>query len=85
MRYALVFLLGVLSSTAFAQSSGKEPKTETTYKPLYNSGNHSFGGYGSTTTQGGYSTGGSGQAIPDGTRGSTQSSSGGAMYQYRFK
>ncbi len=85
MRYVLVFLLGIVSSAALAQSSGKEPKTETTYKPLYNSGNHSVGGYSSTTTTGGYNTGGSGQAIPDGSRGSTQSSSSGAMYQYRFK
>lgn len=85
MRYALVFLLGILSSAAVAQSSGKEPKTETTYKPLYSSGNHSFGGYSSTTTQGGYNTGGSGQAIPDGSRGSSQTNSKGAMYQYTFK
>lgn len=85
MRCALVFLLGILSSAALAQSSGKEPKTETTYKPLYERGNSSVGGYGSTTTTGGYNTGGSGQAIPDGSRGSTQSSSGGVMYQWRFK
>lgn len=85
MRYALALVMAVVSSAALAQSSGSEPKTETQFKSLYDSGNFSAGGYGSTTTTGGYNTGGSGQAIPNNTRGSSQTSSQGAMIEYRFR
>ncbi|CAH1689112.1 conserved exported hypothetical protein [Hyphomicrobiales bacterium] len=85
MRCALVFLLGILSSAALAQSSGNTPQSRTDYNPRYSSGNSSVGTYSNQNTSGGYSTGGSGQYIPDNSRGSTVNSSGGVMYEYRFK
>lgn len=72
------------SKTAGSPSSG-QAKSETTYKPVYNfDKNTSVGGYSNTTTTGGYSTNGSGHAIPNGTRGSTQDSSKGIMFERRF-
>ena len=85
MRYALVFLLGLLSSAALAQSRGNTPQSRTDYYPGYSRGNSSIGVYSNQNTSGGYNTGGSGQFIPDNSRGSSVNSSGGVMYQWRFK
>jgi len=83
--------LCVLTFTSFAvvaddstPSSG-ENASETTYEPLVDiDDNTSVGGYGNTTTTGGYNTGGSGQAIPDGSVGSRSESSGGVMIEHTF-
>lgn len=86
MRFALVFLLGILSSAALAQSSGNTPQSRTDYTPRASTGNNSsFGTYTNQNTSGGYNTGGSGQYVPDNSRGSSVNSSGGVMYEYRFK
>lgn len=79
-----LILMGAGSGVS-AQSSGSEPKVDTKFLPAYNSGNMSVGGTSTTTTSGGYNTGGSGQTIPNNTRGSTQDTSYGVGVQYKFK
>ena len=86
--------LAVLSLDAAAQTTTRSSSTrnqaggtatDTTYMPLYNfNRNNSIGGYSSTTTRGGYQEGGSGQAIPNNTRGSQQDTTRGIMFERRF-
>jgi hypothetical protein len=89
--FATLCALALASSVAMADDdaatsgSSGEAKSETTYKPAIKLNDHSsIGGYGNSTTTGGYTTGGSGQAIPDGSAGSRQDSSKGIMYEYKF-
>lgn len=66
-------------------SRSTDSAKDSSYYPAYKDGNFSAGGYSSTNTTGGYSEGGSGQAIPNNTRGSSQDTSRGVGIQYNFR
>ena len=85
------FYLSAIGSSAFAQVQPSEntrsssgTATDTGKYQIYEKNGLSVGGYSTTTTTGGYSQGGSGQAIPNNTRGSSQDSSKGVYIQKRF-
>lgn len=82
----LLSLAGIMSAPVHAQQKGQSSQstttrtdgvqrsTETTTRPVYKSkdGTVSAGPQSTTVTSGGYQKGGQGQAIPDNTRGSNQ-------------
>lgn len=81
----ITFSVPALAQETHSRNPGAGTANDTTYYPVYRDNNFSVGGYSSTTTQGGYNEGGSGQAIPDNTRDSSQDTSRGIGLQYEFK